>query len=401
MINRYDITITGGGMTGLALACALGQQGRRVAVLEAAPTPAPFDRDADIDLRVVAVNRASQALLDNLGAWQRLAQWRISPYDRMHVRDAGGSASIGFGASELGEPDLGHIVENRLIQRALYEVAEAQENVDWFDGIEITNIGVDEHDAVLTLADGRVFTSKLVVGADGRFSRVREAAGIPVRSRDYHQKAIVATVETEQPSDRTAWQRFLPDGVLAFLPLNDGRSSIVWSSQRADELLALDDAAFRQALGEAFDFHLGEVVASSERAAFPLIGRHAERYVKPRLALIGDAAHTIHPLAGQGVNLGFMDVAELAEVLARTSRDPGSLLVLRRYERARKGENAMMQKLMEGFQLLFINDIAPLRRLRGLGLTITDQLGPLKATMMRYAMGTMGELPPLARYRLR
>ncbi len=401
MIHRYDITITGGGMTGLALACALGQQGKKVAVLEAGGTPAPFQPESEPDLRVVALNRASQALLDNLGAWPKLRQWRLSPYDRMHVRDAGSRASIGFSATELGEPDLGHIVENRLIQRALYEVADTLETVEWFDGIEIGNIGVDDHDAVVTLADGRIFTSKLIVGADGRFSRVREAAGIAVNSRDYGQKAIVATVETEQPSDRTAWQRFLPDGVLAFLPLADGRSSIVWSSQQADEILALDDDAFRQVLGEAFDHHLGEVLATSARAAFPLVGRHAERYVKPRLALIGDAAHTIHPLAGQGVNLGFMDVAALAEVLASTDRDPGSLSVLRRYERARKGENALMQKLMEGFQLLFINDTTPLQKLRGLGLTVAEQLGPAKALMMRYAMGTMGELPPLAQYRLR
>ncbi len=399
MIHRYDITITGGGMTGLALACALGQQGMRVAVLEAGATPAPFDPDGGPDLRVVAINRASQALLHHLGAWPKLRRWRLSPYDRMHVRDAGSRSSITFSAAELGEPDLGHIIENRLIQRALYEVAEQLETVAWFDHIEIANLGVDEHDAVITLADGRVFTSRLIVGADGRFSRVREAAGIEVHSRDYQQQAIVATVTTEQSSDRTAWQRFLPDGVLAFLPLADGRSSIVWSSRRADEILALDDDAFREALGEAFDFHLGKVLDTSARAAFPLIGRHAERYVEPRLALIGDAAHTIHPLAGQGVNLGFMDVAELATVLAATGRDPGSLSVLRRYERARKGENAMMQKLMEGFQLLFLNDTTPLRQLRGLGLAVTEQIPPAKALMMRYAMGTMGQLPALAQYR--
>lgn len=401
MIHRYDITITGGGMTGLALACALAQQGKKVALLEAGPTPSAFVADQEPDLRVVAINRASQALLENLGAWQRLRQWRISSFNRMHVRDAGSAASIGFSAAELGEPDLGHIVENRLIQRALFEVAASLDNVDWFDRIDIRDIGVDDHDAVIALEDGRVFTSKLIVGADGRLSRVRDAAGIAVRKRDYHQKAIIATVETEQPSDQTAWQRFLPDGVLAFLPLSDGRSSIVWSSRRAEQILELDDDSFRQALGEAFDFHLGNVVHTSERAAFPLIGRHAERYIQPRLALIGDAAHTVHPLAGQGVNLGFMDVAALADTLGHSDRDPGSLLLLRRYERARKGENLMMQKLMEGFQLLFLNDIPPLRSLRGLGLILTDQLTPIKSTMMHYAMGTMGDLPPLAQIRLR
>lgn len=401
MIHRQDIVVTGGGMTGLAAACALGQQGFKVAVLEAGPEPTAFDPGSDWDQRVVAINRASQALLENLGAWPLLRRWRLSPYQRMHVRDAGNNSSIVFNAAELGEPDLGHIVENRLIQRALFEVTQSLDTVEWHGNIKVKDIGSDQHDAVATLEDGRIFTAKLIIGADGRFSRVREAAGIELNERDYRQKAVVATVNTEQPSDHTAWQRFLPDGVLAFLPLADGRSSIVWSSERGDELMALDDEQFSEALGAAFDHHLGKVIAVSQRAAFPLVGRHANDYVKPRLALIGDAAHTIHPLAGQGVNLGFMDVAELANVLGSSSRDPGSLALLRRYERARRGENGMMQKLMEGFQTAFINDIKPLAGLRGIGISLADQLLPMKALMMRYAMGTAGTLPPLAQYRLR
>jgi 2-octaprenylphenol hydroxylase len=400
MIHRYDIVVNGGGMTGLALACALGQQGKKVAVLEAGPEPAEFAPGSEPDLRVVALNRASQALLDNLGAWNRLRGWRISPYQRMHVWDAGNSGNISFSAADLGEPNLGHIVENNLIQRALFEVAQSLESVDWIDNIRIKNIAIDTRDAIITLEDGRILTSQLIIGADGRFSQVREAAGIALHSRDYHHQGIVAIIGTEHPGDLTAWQRFLPDGVLAFLPLSDGRSSIVWSTQRAEEILALDDEAFKQALGEAFDFHLGKILTASKRAAFPLIGRHADTYIKPRIALIGDAAHTIHPLAGQGVNLGFMDVAELANVLSTTQRDYGSLSVLRRYERARKGENTAMQKLMEGFQTLFINNIPPLAGLRGLGLTIADNLLPIKSEMMRYAMGTRGDLPPLSRYRL-
>lgn len=400
MIHRYDVIINGGGMTGLALACAVGQQGKKVAVLEAGPQPAEFDPDSEPDLRVVALNRASQALLDNLGAWRHLQRRRVSPYQRMHVWDAGSTGSISFSAEDLDEPNLGHIVENNLIQRALFEVAQTLDSVDWIDSVKIKHIAVDTRDAIVTLEDGRILTAQLIVGADGRFSQVREAAQIPIHSKDYHHQGIVAIIGTEFHNDLTAWQRFLPDGVLAFLPLADGRSSIVWSSQRADEILALDDEAFKQALGEAFEHHLGAILTTSPRAAFPLIGRHAETYVKPRIALIGDAAHTIHPLAGQGVNLGFGDVSELAHVLSTTSRDFGSLSVLRRYERARKGENTAMQKLMEGFQAAFVNDIKPLAALRGLGMTITDSLLPVKSEMMRYAMGVKGELPPLSRYRM-
>ena len=399
MIHRYDVIIAGGGMVGLSLACALGMGGKKVAVLEHGETPAAFKSSDEYEQRVVALNRASQTFLSHLGAWEKLQAWRVSRYDKMEVRDAGGSHEIRFSAADLNEPDLGHIVENRLVQRALYECVTELDSVDWISPVSLDNFVADEQDLIVTLNNGKVLTAQLLVGADGRFSRVREAAGISLKQNDYQQLGIVAIVESELHHDYAARQRFLADSVLAFLPMQDGRCSIVWSArqERAEELMAMDDETFATALADASEERLGRVKTLGPRAAFPLIGTHTEHYVKPRLALVGDAAHTIHPLAGQGVNLGFMDAAELANVLINSSRDLGSLSVLRRYERARAGENLAMQKLMEGFQLLFINDAQPITLLRNLGLGIADQITPIKNEMMRYALGTRGGLPEMAR----
>jgi len=399
MIHRYDVIIAGGGMVGLSLACALGKANKKVAVLELGKTPAMFTPADEYEQRVVALNRASQTYLTHLGAWEKLHSWRVSRYEKMEVRDAGGNGEIRFSAADLNEPDLGHIVENRLVQRALYECLEELDSVDWISPESMENFVADEQDLIVTLTDGRVLTAQLLVGADGRFSRVREAAGITLKENDYQQLGIVAIVESELHHDFTARQRFLADSVLAFLPMQDGRCSIVWSArrERAEELIAMDDKMFTANLEEASEERLGKVKALSARAAFPLVGTHTEHYVKPRLALVGDAAHTIHPLAGQGVNLGFMDAAELAHVLINSQRDMGSLSVLRRYERARAGENLAMQKLMEGFQLFFINDTQPLTQLRNLSLRVADQLAPIKNEMMRYALGTRGGLPEMAR----
>lgn len=398
LIQRFDVIINGGGMTGLALGCALVAEDFKVAIIEGHQEPPPFDPSIDYSLRVVALNRASERLLNNLGAWQHLQAWRISPYQRMHVWDAGSTGAISFSASELDEPNLGHIAEAPLVCRALYEQFISHANAQWINA-ETQAIAVDEQDAIVTLSENRILSARLIVGADGRDSMVRKAAGIQLTSRDYQQQGIVATVTTEQHGDHTAWQRFLPDGVIAFLPFSDGRSSIVWSSKDAKRLMSLSDQDFKIALGEAFDFHLGKIIDVSQRAAFPLRGQHAKRYTSPRIALIGDAAHTVHPLAGQGVNLGFMDVAQLAQTLSQSHRDPGSLSVLRKYERARIGENNMMQRLMEGFQLLYMNQSPALSLLRGLGMSLSDGIGPIKAQMMQYALGTQGNVPDLAKIR--
>jgi 2-octaprenylphenol hydroxylase len=263
-------------------------------------------------------------------------------------------------------------------------------------------IALAEDAALLELTDGRRLAARLLVGADGRDSWVRDRAGIATRGWLYDQEAVVANVEVAEPHRETAWQRFLPTGPLAFLPLADGRCSIVWSATegRARGLMALDEAGFRRELEEAFERRLGAIGAIGPRASFPLRLQHAKEYVRPRLALIGDAAHAVHPLAGQGVNLGFLDAAALAaaieEALAR-GRDIGGLWALRRYERARRGDNALMLAAMDGFKRLFSNRNPPLAALRSAGLTAADHLAPLKRLFMRQALGLGADLPPLAR----
>ena len=396
MSRRFEVIIVGGGMVGSALACALGQGGLRVAVIEP-KEPQPFQPDQGYGLRVSALSIASRNILENLGAWRQLQAWRISPYERMVVWDAGGSGYIEFDAAEAGEPALGYIVENNLVQRALFEASQQNENIRWFCPAKLQGYIVDENEVIATLENGEILLAPLIVGADGARSRVRELAGIQLQQRDYRQQAIVANVGTTLPHEKTARQRFLPDGILAFLPLADGRSSIVWSSDasRAESLMALDDDAFMAELGEAFSHALGEITSVSGRLSFPLSGRHAKTYIKPRVALVGDAAHTIHPLAGQGVNLGFLDIAELSHLLLHADRDLGSMHLLRKYERARAGENALMLHAMEGFKLLFNNSNPALALLRNTGLSLTNRLPPLKQFFLQHALGRQSDLPPL------
>lgn len=398
MSSRFEVIIVGGGMVGAALACALGQGGLRVAVIESRE-PEPFIPEQGYGLRVSALSIASQHILENLGVWQQLQSWRISPYERMSVWDAGGTGKIEFDAADAGERALGHIIENALIQRALFEACELKDNIQWFCPASLEGFVADKDEVIVTLDTGEVLLAQLIVGADGANSKVRDLAGIKLQSRDYNQQAIVANVGTTQAHERTARQRFLADGILAFLPLADGRCSIVWSSDkaRADYLMGLNDDEFRTELGDAFERSLGEITSLTKRAAFPLTGRHADTYIKPRVALVGDAAHTIHPLAGQGVNLGFLDIAELSKLLLNSKRDLGSLHLLRKYERARAGENELMLRSMEGFKLLFNNKNPVLGWMRNTGLSVTNQVNPLKQLFMHQAMGQFNDRLPLAR----
>lgn len=386
----FDIVISGAGLVGLALAAALGREGFRVAILEARE-PVRDWPDGTIDLRVYAISRASQHLFESLGAWPAIAPL-AQPYREMHVWDAGSEGEIHFDSAELGEPDLGHIIESRVIERALLDVVEATETVTRFCPASLQGFGLNGDRQHIELVDGTTLTAQLLVGADGKQSRVRDLAGIHVQVSDYGQQALVAVVATEKPHRETAWQRFLPSGPLAFLPLHDGRCSIVWSatSSKAQALLALDDEAFCRALGEAFAYRLGEITDVGERVLFPLQGQSAQAYVKPGLALVGDAAHVVHPLAGQGVNLGLKDVQALVETLrvARESgRSPGACPVLRRYERARRGDNQLTLAAMGGFKQLFGSTLAPVRFARGLGLKLVDHATPVKAQLIRSAMG--------------
>jgi 2-octaprenylphenol hydroxylase len=398
---QFDIVILGGGMVGAALACACRGRGWRIAVLDQAPPQRDWPA-GEVDLRVSALSRASQRILERLGAWPRMAGLGTSVYREMVVWDAVGGASIHFDSADLGEPDLGHIVENRVTRLALWELLEAAEDVTLVHPAQVEVLSIGEAGARVVLADGTELDARLVVGADGRDSLVRTVLGIATGGWGYDQRAIVCNVEPAHWHRETAWQRFLPTGPLAFLPLADGRCSIVWSADegRAEELLALDDPTFITELEQAFQERLGPILSVGPRAAFPLRMQYAKSYVRPRAALVGDAAHAIHPLAGQGVNLGFLDVAALVDALEHARahrRDIGGLATLRRYERARRGDNLLMLTAMDAFKRGFGNRIPPVVAARNLGLFAAEHIAPVKRAFMRQALGLGADLPTLAR----
>lgn len=400
--RQYDVAIVGGGCVGGTLACALAQAGLRVAVIEARE-PRRVWPAGSVDIRVFAITRASERIFRSIDCWEAIERGGVSPFRDMRVWDASGSGAIHFDCAELGEPMLGYIIEQRAIQAALNARMEMLPTLMRLCPAELGAFEADGDAMRVTLADGRVVRARLLVGADGASSRVRGMAEIAVEVRDYRQEAVVAVVTTEQPHRETAWQRFLPTGPLAFLPLRDGRSSIVWSTtpQQATELCVLDEHEFLERLTAAFDRRLGRVIAVEERARFPLRRMHAKHYVAERLALVGDAAHVIHPLAGQGVNLGLLDAATLAEVVLDThaaGRDYGLRTNLRRYERWRHGDNHAMQRAMDGFKELFGAQGPPLRLLRNTGLDLIDRLGPVKQLLSRHAMGLAGDLPRMAHF---
>jgi len=327
---------------------------------------------------------------------------RVSPYRGMFVGDATGTGSIGFDAAEIGEPDLGHIVENRVTQLALWECLGEMSNIHRLCPDSVRRLELGGEKPRLELNSGIQIEAQLVVAADGANSRIRELAGIASAGWSYDQHAIVATVRPEKHHGEVARQRFMPTGPLALLPIDNGSCSIVWSTlpAHAEFLMGLDEAGFCRELELASQLKLGRIERVGPRAVFPLRLRHAKRYVSEGLALVGDAAHGIHPLAGQGVNLGLLDAAVLVDVLrdARERGRPlGSQFSLRRYERGRKGNNLEMLALMDLFKRLFSNDNQPLTLLRNLGLNLADAAGPVKQILVRRAMGLTGELPSLAR----
>lgn len=396
----YDVVIAGGGMVGAALGCALGDSGLKVAVLDQrAPEPPPAQ---GYDLRVSAVTLASVSIFQAVGVWEAMKH-RIAPVREMKVWDATGKGSIHFDAAEMGEPCLAYIIENSLMQSALVERLHHFTNIHYLCPVEIEALELNPDAATLTLKDGRKLNARLLVGADGAQSRVRELAGIERYRHSLSQSSIVATVTTEKPHADMARQRFLPTGPLAFLPLPESHTcSIVWSADtpRADALMALDDAAFLAELQQALGDSLGRIQSIGPRAAFPLALSHAKSYIAERLALIGDAAHTVHPLAGQGVNLGYLDAATLAEVLldaVAEKKDIGTTRVLRRFERWRKGDNMATVSITGGFRYLFSNDLPGVRELRNFGLSLTNAATPIKNLIMRRASGLEGDLPRLAR----
>lgn len=392
---EYDIVIVGGGMVGLSLAAALTQQCElNIALVKQQPLLSAAEVDFDpVNQRFSAINAASEQFLKDLGVWARIVDWGISPYHRMVVWDATGQGEIEFDSRDIARPHLGHIIANSVLQSVLYEQINGHPCVHLFCPAEPAALIQDQHLMGLNLADGKILVSKLLAGADGANSWVRDQAGISFRQWSYQQCALTATVSTEKSHQHTAWQRFLPSGPLAFLPLaNPQHCSIVWTvgEEQANYLLTLDEIEFNQKLAESFDWRLGEVQVLGKRTIFPLQMRHVKQYVKPRLALLGDAAHILHPLAGQGLNLGFADAKCLADILIaadKTGSDIGDFELLRSYERARKAKNWEMITAVESLKRLFSNDSIRLSMLRNMGLNLTNKFQPIKSMIMRRAMG--------------
>ncbi|NVK21933.1 MAG: UbiH/UbiF/VisC/COQ6 family ubiquinone biosynthesis hydroxylase [Kangiellaceae bacterium] len=394
----HDIVIVGGGMVGLALAAKLtnygfGNSQLKIAVVD--PKPVQMDWDvSEYDLRVSAITRASENLFREVGAWDYIGETEKSAYQRMYVWDGESSrGKIEFDAGLVAQTDLGHIVENRVLRRALFQAIEKQNNIDWLCPQQCSSVEYHEDFAQLTLQSGQQLTCQLLVAADGAFSWLREHSGVDLEATAYGHKAIVCTVETELPHQATAYQRFDHHGPLAFLPLPEKHtSSIVWSvdEAKAKNLLDLSQQDFTKQLEQTFESHLGRIKNISKRVAFPLFERTSDRMINHRLALVGDAAHTIHPLAGQGVNLGFSDVLELANLIEKNQqkqKDIGIKSSLRPYERARKGDIFVMQKAMLGFKKLFEQEKPFVQMLRSYGMNIADRHPLLKQQLIKKAMG--------------
>lgn len=387
-VHQFDISIVGGGMVGAAIALALSQAGLQVALIERQPV-SEFDSQSPADLRVSSINLASETWLNQLGAWAALEQMRLCPYQRLQAFEQPHSI-VTFNAADIKRSHLGHIVENNLLQLALWQQFGA--NVRLFCPSSVTALEQTAGSATLTLDSGEQLSCKLVVAADGGNSQLRQLAGIGTNGWQYSQACLVVLINTAYPQQDVTWQQFTPTGPKAFLPLCGQQGSVVWyeEASRVKQLAALTPAQLTQELVKAFPAQLGEVevVASSW---FPLARMDANRYHAGRVVLAGDAAHTINPLAGQGVNLGFADAKLLTELIIDARRhdsDIGSASLLQSYQRKRKPANLLMMSAMDGFYQVFGNDITPLRKLRQLALSVAARSTMLKTLVARYAVGS-------------
>ncbi len=391
--DRYDVIIVGGGIVGLTLALLLAESDKRIALLDNKGRVESFNRE-QYDVRVSALIPASVKLFQQLSVWDDMVALRVSPFTHMHVWDGDGRGKIEFDAASVGVNELGYIVENSVMLQVLWQRVAASAQITILNDIQLEYLQRHEHNPNIELHSGdTILSAPLVIGADGAQSWLRQAAHIVITEREYQHHAIVCTVKTEKAHDKTARQRFMAQGPLAFLPLDAAHySSIVWSSAptHVDTLMQLSDEDFALALTEAFQSQLGAVVEVGPRAKFPLIMRHAQHYVQPGLALVGDAAHTVHPLAGQGLNLGLADADLLAELVLQDYAHKNERVkysTLRRYERARKADNSTMLAAMDGFKQLFGNDIPVIKWLRHRGLNLTDRLSFVKNLILQKAMG--------------
>lgn len=401
-MRRVDVLISGGGMVGLPLGLALAQGGLKTVIADAAPAAKVLD--PNFDGRVSALAYASVRMLNALGVWENLAP-HAQPIREILVTDgkAGQPASpfsLHFDAQEVGADSLGHIAENRHTRAALYQAVDTAANLELVAPAMVKSLTVETGGAVARLTTGEEISAALVIAADGRESPLRSQMGVQVIGWSYPQTGIVATVEHERPHNGVAYEHFLPSGPFAILPMTGNRSSLVWTETRTKVpgLLALDEAGFNAELARRFGAHLGATKSAGPRWSYPLSFHLARDFVRPRFALAGDCAHGIHPIAGQGLNLGLKDAAALAEVLldaARLGRDIGALDTLKRYERWRRFDSFALAASTDALNRLFSNDIAPLRHLRDLGLGIVDAIGPARRFFMRHAGGDIGKLPRL------
>ena len=387
--KRYDAVVVGGGMVGAAAALGLAQAGWSVALLEH-QAPQAFEAQSPPDLRISAIGCTSVGLLKQLGAWQAVLAMRCAPYRRLETWEWE-SSRVAFDAASLGLPELGFMVENRILQLALWQRLEQSPNLALCCPARLQSLQrVGEH-WQLTLDGAETLEARLVVGADGAQSQVRNLAGIGTNGWQYRQSCMLITVETGEPQQDVTWQRFFPSGPRAFLPLYDRWASLVWydSPQRIRQLQAMPPAQLEREIAAAFPARLGRVKVHAA-GSFPLARRHAQRYVLPGLALVGDAAHTINPLAGQGVNLGYRDVDALLNLLSEAreqGEDWSSEAVLMRYQRRRRTDNLLMQSGMDLFYTAFSNNLAPLSVARNLALMAAQRAGKLKEHALKYALG--------------
>ncbi len=409
MARQSDVVVVGGGMVGAMTALAFARCNLQVALIEK-QLPSKFDASGH-DIRVSAISHATLQMFKAVGAWDDMQSIRVCPYRHMQVWDAASSAQTRFNSADVGYEQLGFIVENSLIQHALWRQLQRLENVSLECPASVSVLEFKHDTAVVTLDNGQALQAQLVVAADGARSTVRDLAGIKTEGQHYEQQALVATVNTELPQQDITWQRFTDTGPQAFLPLVGNRASIVWyhSPARVAELKTFSERDFMSALEAEFPERLGKLISVEQTGSFPLSWSHAKQYVKPRFALVGDAAHSVHPLAGQGVNLGMLDAAALVQcVMDRSAQggEIGDLRALRRYERWRQPSNEIMIRMLDSIQKAFqpADDSAirsgVMKATRTAVFQLADQIGPLNKACIRAAMGLTGDVPELARGRL-